>query len=56
MRRASGPLAVEVNQFLRGRLALLRVSVQQFRLALAAQDGSELPAQVERVLMEKFIP
>ena len=44
------PLAVEVDQLLRRRLALGRIGVQQLGRALAAQHGRELPAQVEGVL------
>ena len=45
-----GPFAVEVDQLLRHRLPFRRVAVQEMRRAAPAQDGGELPSEIEGVL------
>ena len=49
-----GPLAVEVDQFLRHHLPLGRIGMQQPGCALLGQHGREFPSQVERVLHGKI--
>ena len=45
-----GPFAIEIDQLLRDRLAFRRIGMQQVRRAALAQDGGELPAEIEGVL------